>query len=508
MTRASASPSSEKRSSSIAGIVAGPRPPHAPTGTLSSRSAALLERRGLDAGLCAQLGLETASSPDGSDEWVSIPFLKAGTVVARKYRRIIKSPPGPNFSADKGGETTWWNHDALTDRSLADAPVVITEGEFDALTALQSGLARVVSVPNGAPEREVRGDGKYGFVADTLPLFADVREIVLAVDADGPGVALMNDLAKRLGRGRCKLAAYPDGCKDLNDTLLRHGPAAVVRAVAEARWLAVPGLFTMDELPPIADAEPYHTGIAGLSDHFRIRPGDFSVLTGVPGTGKSTFVNDLACRLAERYGWHTCFASPEQNPQIDHRRALRTWVNRKPESMQSGGELQVADEFIRQNFSFVVGSEDADFDLDWLLDKLASAVVRYDAKLCVIDPWNELDHAKPKDWTTTEYVGRAIRQLKKFARKWQIHLMVVAHPAKMQRAKDGSLPKPTLYDISDSAHWFNKPDVGLVLHPERDENGGGYTALCVVKSRYHDKIGRPGEARLAFNSHTARFEAA
>ena len=123
-----------------------------------------------------------------------------------------------------------------------------------------------------------------------------------------------------------------------------------------------------------------------------------------------------------------CFASPEQSPQTDHRRALRTWYNRKPEADQSVAELQMADTWIDQCFSFVVPGDDDTADLGWLFDKLASAVVRYDAKLIVIDPWNELDHAKPKDMTTTEYVGRAIREMKKFAKSWQVHLIVVAHP--------------------------------------------------------------------------------
>lgn len=454
------------------------------------------------------MGIETASDPDGGEDWISIPFVKAGAVVNHKYRRVIKREGGPNFAQDKGGAQCWWNHDVLLDRTLLDQPLVVTEGELDALVAMQSGFVRVVSVPGGAPQAETASEGKYGFVADALPLLDGSNRIILATDSDGPGIALLNDLAKRLGRGRCQYVTYPEGCKDLNEVLFRHGQAGVVKCLNEAKFIAVPGLYDMDGLPPEDDPEPHTIGIAGLGDHFRMRLGDLSVLTGVPGTGKSTLVNDIACRMAERHGWHTCFASPEQNPKVDHRRALRTWICRKPEHMQTDEELGFADQWMRGRFSFVVGHEDEDFDLDWLLDKFAAAVIRYDAKLCVIDPWNELDHAKPKDWTTTEYVGRAIRQLKKFARKWHVHMMIVAHPTKIQRAKDNTLPRPTLYDIADSANFYNKPDVGLILHPERDEDGASYMGLAVAKSRYHDKIGKPGLVKLTFVPHSARFEAA
>ncbi len=103
----------------------------------------------------------------------------------------------------------------------------------------------------------------------------------------------------------------------------------------------------------------------------------------------------------------------------------------------------------------------------------------------------------------TEYVGWAIRQFKKFARKWKVFLIVVAHPAKMVRDKDGKVSMPSLYDISDSAHWFNKPDVGIVVH--RDIEGD---VIRVAKSRYHDIIGKPATVKVRFDSYTGRYEAA
>jgi twinkle protein len=48
-------------------------------------------------------------------------------------------------------------------------------------------------------------------------MLADVREIILATDGDGPGVNLMNDLAIRLGKARCKFVRYPKETKDFNE---------------------------------------------------------------------------------------------------------------------------------------------------------------------------------------------------------------------------------------------------------------------------------------------------
>ena len=155
----------------------------------------------------------------------------------------------------------------------------------------------------------------------------------------------------------------------------------------------------------------------------------------------------------------------------------------------------------------MIGDEDEDATLDWLLDKLASAVIRYGSDIAVIDPWNEMDHQRQPHQTTTEYTGIAIRALKKFARKWNVHLIVVAHPAKILRDREGKTPVPTLYDIADSAHWYNKPDIGIVIHGEHDERIGDHTAVYVKKSRYHEIIGKPGVVRLRYITATGRFEA-
>lgn len=469
-----------------------------PASVLARKHAEALEARGLDIEVCLSLGIVSAHVPGGG-EWIAIPFVKNGRVVNHKYRRLDEK----DFRQDKGGEQCWWNYDCLLDKTLADQPLVITEGEFDAIAAMQSGYPRVISVPGGAPEKPIEHEGaKYAFLADTLPLLKDCRNIILATDGDKPGVTLMNDLAMRLGRGRCKYVEYPTGTKDLCDVLLGFGSPAVVEALNQAKWTKVSGLYLMSELPAVAEAKPHDTGMPGLSQHYRVRRGDFCVITGIPGHGKSTFVNDLVCRTCEANGWRAVFASFEQHPQIDHKRALVRWKTGSSERELNPIEYGRTEAWIDRRFSFVVPDEDDEEDatLEWILDKLASAVVRYGAEIAVIDPWNELDHAKPKDKSLTEYVGWAIRQLKRFAKRWNVHLIVVAHPTKLQREKDQQLPMPTLYDISDSANWFNKPEVGLIVH-----RNGGVTQVRVAKSRYHDQIGKPGLVEMVFDEEAGRY---
>jgi twinkle protein len=167
-------------------------------------------------------------------------------------------------------------------------------------------------------------------------------------------------------------------------------------------------------------------------------------------------------------------------------------------------ECQAADAWIDRHFAFVVPDEDDEVTLQWVLERLAAAIIRYEVQIVVVDPWNEMDHTRPADISLTEYVGFAIRQFRKLARKHNVHLIVVAHPAKLQRGRDGKFLCPGLSDISDSAHWSNKVDVGIVIH-RADLLDDRETTIRVVKSRYHDVIGTPGEITGVWEKGAGRY---
>lgn len=441
-----------------------------------------LTSRSLDPETAARLGLR------GLDGSIEFPYVKAGVEVYAKTRTHDKR----FFIKPDGVTPFFWNFDALVDDT--QDTVIITEGEFDALAAIQSGFPCTVSVPNGSQGE----NGNLPYLETALPYLAKKREIILAVDSDEKGVALMNALAIRLTKARCKWVKYPKGCKDLNDALVKFGEKGVQESIKRAEWVAVDGDYSLLELPPLPEQRKYFCQFHGMD--LNIRMGDFSVVTGIPSCGKSTFVNDLLCRLIQKSGIKPAIGSFEQMPQTDHRRALRTWHAGKLEKEMGEEEKVKADNWIDKSFRFIVPNDDDEVTLEWLLERMAAVVVRRGCNVIVIDPWNELDHRRPQDLSITEYVGYAIRELKRFAKKYQVHVMVVAHPAKMKRDKDNKLLRPTLYDISDSAHWYNKADLGIIVH--RDKDG---TAIEVAKSRYHTEIGKPELYAVTYDFERGRF---
>lgn len=483
--------------------------------SLTSDHMDVLAARGIDVELADRLGLESKQGAGGSA--LVIPFRREGKVVRRKFRRFDVIEGQGKWLAEKGGLRIAFNEDALRQEALLDQPLIITEGELDAIAAVQSGFLRTISVPDGAPppgERskdELEGSAKYDWLTDIRPLLSRerVEAIILATDGDENGAALMQDLSVLLGRFRCKFITYPlskkdrgrERCKDLNEVLEDYGSKGVVQTLNRAQWLKIDGVYRMGELPPLPPNvifEPRHRLFA---ENFKCRLGDFSVITGTPGFGKTSFANDLFCGIAADHDLTIAWASFEQEPQRDHRRNLRGWFCGVPEHALEPGQRHAADHWIEARHVFLVPKEDDDADLEWLLTKMELAATRFGARIFVIDPWNEIEHARGRDETETEYIGRAIRSLKRFAKSFKVHVCVVAHPTKSVKDAEGSYKMPTLYDIAGSANWYNKADLGVIVHRENEDD----TLIKVQKSRYHEIIGRPGEVRMQYSRDERKF---
>src|SRR5689334_338392 len=127
---------------------------------LTPKQGAMLEARGIELETAVQLGVESSPKP-GFD--IRIPYLQQGRRVNWKYRTLAGEK---RFMQEAGGRKCFWNYDVIADGTLAAEPLIITEGELDAIITIQCGYPRTISVPDGAPA-EAQGSGggaKYSYV--------------------------------------------------------------------------------------------------------------------------------------------------------------------------------------------------------------------------------------------------------------------------------------------------------------------------------------------------------
>jgi hypothetical protein len=66
-------------------------------------------------------------------------------------------------------------------------------------------------------------------------------------DGDAPGLALAEELARRLGKERCYKVSWPDGSKDANDVLQNLGDATLRGCIDNAEGFPLRGLFRFSD---------------------------------------------------------------------------------------------------------------------------------------------------------------------------------------------------------------------------------------------------------------------
>lgn len=484
--------------------------------TLGPAGIAAFEGRGINHETAVRYGAYTARRdesggvvPAENGNIVAFPFVEHGAVVAEKYRA-----PGKQFWQRTGGKRTFWNADALDDPALETGaqPLVITEGELDALTAIDCGWPLAVSVPDGAPAVRDGEDptkledvdetrepgGKFSFVWNNRDRLKRIKRFVIAVDNDAPGRRLEAELLRRLSPARCWFPTYPDGCKDLNDVLRAGGRDGVVACLNAIKPYPLRGLYRLGDYPDRPDPETFSCGLPGMDDLLKLWLGELVVVSGIPSHGKSTIVLNWCVNLAERYGWTIAIASFEipTVPMLRHKLRLAR-LKAGPDQWRRSSVV-IADAWIENHFVFIdddpTGEGDEDLSLEWLLDRAGEAVMRDGIKALVIDPWNEVEHARSSRESESEYHNRALRMIRRFASRHNVIAVVVAHPTK-DIVKDGKTRTPSLYDISGSAAWINKPDHGIIVDITDRERG--ITSVHVKKVRFNWS-GKPGEVKLRY----------
>ena len=286
---------------------------------------------------------------------------------------------------------------------------------------------------------------------------------------------------------------------------------------AAAKALAARGYGEKPKATPVKTADGIASKLLDLYDHgmkkgvspgweqlsklYQVVKGQLNIVTGIPSHGKSEFVDALMVNLATAHDWRFVVYSPENYPVELHARKLIEKVSGKNffgMGRLTRDNVQLATEWILKHFTFLDGT-DEDVTLDSIFQAVEGAG-RVDG--VVIDPWNELESTRPEKMTETDFIGLCLKRCRLFARKKEIAFWVVAHPYKLRKdQKTNKYPIPTMYDISGSAHWYNKADNGITVWRDFDLKE---TQIIVqkVKFKYY---GKPGTVSMRYDLDSGRY---
>lgn len=444
------------------------------------------------------------------------PYRFKGEIVNRKYRPPEKNPQ----LQEPDALPTLFNVDAI------EAPDVVcwVEGEPDVMALHEAGYPQTVSLKDGAPaelraEDDPRRDTDKRFLAMAThaEMLEKVEKFILAGDMDEPGMVLREELARRLGKHRCWLVTWPDGCKDANDALRQHGADRVRQCVEAAQPYPIDDVQdvtgeALDAYLQLPQPPVLSTGTAATDAILKF-PGEgrLLIVSGLPNAGKSGWMIFTMVHLMRKEGRRFLVFSPEMQPwEAFATQCAQVLVGkpaRRGRNVPQGTDLMTRQEridagnWLHGRMVFLAAdSEDVVPTLDWIIERARACVLRMGVTDLVVDPWNEIAHARGA-MTETDYIGRALQQLRAFANRHGCNVWIVVHPAKMQAAKAGEkIGPPGPYDIAGSANFANKADIGITIHTPED-----VTQVLLWKSRFA-RWGRKGMmAELEYRPATGQY---
>ena len=462
-----------------------------------------LESRGISPQTADKMKLFAAdkffSRLNKSSEAIGFPYYRGGALVSAKYRSF----PEKDFTQEAGGAHDFFGIDEVK----KGEPIIIVEGEIDCLTLIECGFPNVVSVPSGAPIKVADGkvlpseDKRFSYVWNAREILDSAPYVILATDQDTAGQALAEELARRIGKDRCRLAKFDK--KDLNEVHISDPSrtGAIKDILDQATPYPVAGLSEagmfyerLNDLYSKGTGKGFSTGYASVDNIYTVAPSQLTVVTGYPSSGKSNFVDQIMVNLAKQSDWKFAVCSFENQPEIHISRLMEIYTNKRffdGRDRMSEQEKEDAFKWVNEHFLFIDTNGEEPSTLDSILDRARVAVKRMGVRGLVIDPYNYIELQR-ENMTETDAISKMLTRVQAFIKSHDVHCWFIAHPSKIQRS-GVEQPRPDGMSISGSMAWWAKTDCGLTVH--RTDHA---VEIAVWKCRYR-WVGQQGETTMTYN---------
>lgn len=443
-----------------------------------------------------------------SNNKIVFPYYENRQLVAVKFRARNQEGKWKAFSMEQGGKLIFWG----IDNCDAAFPLIITEGEFDALSLDEAGIPNAVSLPNGC--------NSLGCVDLCWEWLQQFDTYYLWTDRDEGGITARQELIKRLGPAKCMIVEHPK-YKDANEVLYREGKDGVVKCISEAKAIPLKGLKDLADLPeydPVNDVVvPSSIGKVNTTIDGGYRMGEVSIWTGINSSGKSTMLGQELLNAIEN-GFNICAYSGELPDRI-----FRYWVD-----LQAAGPSYIIQEeskgrvitkvdpqmvkHIRSWYrgKFWLYDNQAVATQDEILEVFEYAYRRHGCRVFMVD--NLMSLALGSGSESNFYIKQAdfIGQCKSFAQRFNVHIHVVAHPRKIKKGevvgKDDVGGSGNITNWADNVFEVRRLSVKEIATLEEKPEFKGLpikSTLSILKNRFLGK--QDISVFLGFDEKSKRF---
>ena len=462
---------------------------------------------------------------DETVDYVGITQDSRGNIVFNYYDTndvlcMCKYRPSHKIDKSKGESKNWCQADADTmpllfnmNKVNASSTLLITEGELDCLAAIESGFTNAVSVPFGSQN--------FQWIEHNWEWLEQFDSIIICSDNDEPGVKMRKEIVPRLGSWRTRYVEIPHTyhdpntdrdviIKDLNEVLYYIGKEAVISLINNASDPGVPSVVNVSDIQDIDldEMDGINTGIRELdSEIMRLFYGTLTVVSGLPGAGKTSFLSQLVCQSLEqdKPAWMFSREMPGwmEKSWLNYIMAgghhVKTYEDRngaKYYKVTPTAKSQINEHYSNKWFLY---RDDWSNKLDDLIVSMEDSVRKYGTKLLILDNLMTIDldsNENSELLKQTECINKLIR----FAMKYSVAVVLVAHPRKMPKGEEVGI-----YDISGTSNIINLAHrtIGLRRIDKEREKSSHDVCLTLIKDRMRGKAGK--RINMYYDVPTRRF---
>jgi hypothetical protein len=213
-------------------------------------------------------------------------------------------------------------------------------------------------------------------------------------------------------------------------------------------------------------------------------------------------------RLARPF--HTVMISAETKPDVLASRLISQRAHEpffgslNQEQIPLEAVLQQHAPWVRQHFTFIRWPDrGTQPPASWVKNRIRENVRRTGAKLAIVDPWQEIDDEMPdRHPNHSRWLGRVVQSFVGLADELQVNLVIVAHPTKLKRDKDGKLQIPEGNEIADSRAFESRCDIGVTVHRASWDSADMLVRVWKAKD---GRFGRYGDTTLRLDPDTQRI---
>jgi replicative DNA helicase len=393
----------------------------------------------------------------GNEEHYIYKYFQDNVLEYVTYRFIGKS----RGSTDKGGcekntKAILWGMDNI-DKTK---PVVITEGQPDAMCIWQSGYKNVVSIPAGAQN--------MNWIDHCWEWLQECDSFIFWRDNDQAGYDCAIQIEKRLSN----VTVIDSGkYKDANELMYAEGVESVIKLILNTLNKKPKGLLDVSEMQytKVDYSQTIETGFYEYDSHvYDWKTQEITVIFGRDNEGKTTIISQMLAHCLEQKVKTFLYSGEMSTYKIQHW-LYRQLVGNDPEHLKTihtkyGDFVDIKDETVKkikewhsENFYlFDVNEYEILKDINKFFDTMAVAANRYGVKLFVID--NLMSVLEENADSLYSDQANFVQMCKNFARKYDVHIVLLAHPNKTKEEIYDGIGNLTKRDISGSKNISNKAD--------------------------------------------------